>query len=326
MDTQMAIAPEINKSIRDMKVGDFVEGFYILKDAAIKTTATGKSFLSGQISDRYGSTDIKVWDYSGPIGTDKADVGRVIKLRGEVSEYKGSKQISITNIRLAAAGDIYNPANLVPTAPIDADETMSEVDSIVDSIEDSDYRALAKEVLSRHRERFEKIPAAKSFHHAFLHGLLMHTSGMLRTADFLADQYREVIDRDLLLTGTLLHDIAKDTEFTISELGLVSEYSMKGQLLGHLVMGAQEVAETAARLGIPEEKSVLVQHLILSHHGEPEFGAAVIPCAAEAELLSFIDRIDSRMEIYAEQFENMDAGEFSARIPALDKKIYKHFD
>ncbi|MGN1128703.1 MAG: CMP-binding protein, partial [Candidatus Flemingiibacterium sp.] len=100
--------------------------------------------------------------------------------------------------------------------------------------------------------------------------------------------------------------------------------SVKGQLLGHLVMGAEEVAETAKELGIPESKSVLLQHLILSHHGEPEFGAAVRPLCAEAELLSYIDVIDSRMEIYAENLPDVPVGGFSARIPALDKKIHNH--
>ena len=114
-------------------------------------------------------------------------------------------------------------------------------------------------------------------------------------------------------------------EFTFSQLGLVTEYSVKGQLLGHLVMGAQEVAAAAAELAIPEEKSVLLQHMILSHHGEPEWGAAVRPMCAEAELLSYIDLIDSRMEIYKGSFETTPVGEFSGRIYALDgKRVYRH--
>ena len=123
---------------------------------------------------------------------------------------------------------------------------------------------------------------------------------------------------------TLLHDFAKLEEFTVSQLGLVTGSSTKGQLLGHLVMGAQEVAEVARELGIDEEKSVLVQHMLLSHHGQPEFGAAVVPQCAEAELLSYIDNIDSRMEIYRENFEKLQPGEFSQRIFALEKRVYRH--
>ena len=161
-------------------------------------------------------------------------------------------------------------------------------------------------------------------HHSFLSGLLMHTYNMLRAADFLAGLYPEVIDRNLLLTGTLLHDFAKEREFVFSDLGIVTEYSTAGQLLGHLVMGAQEVADVARELAIAEEKSLLLQHLLLSHHGEPDFGAAVRPMCAEAELLSYIDLIDSRMEIYAETLPGVPAGGFSQRIFALEKKIYHH--
>ena len=105
---------------------------------------------------------------------------------------------------------------------------------------------------------------------------------------------------------------------------MVTDYSMKGQLLGHLVMGAEEVAKISKELDIDGEKAVLLQHMVLSHHGEPEFGAAVKPMCAESELLSYIDMIDSRMEIYRETLENMNSGEFSNRIFALEKRVYRH--
>ena len=184
---------------------------------------------------------------------------------------------------------------------------------------------LCEEMLRRHEAAFRTIPAAKSVHHGFLSGLLMHTLNMLRLADFLSAQYADTVNRSLLLTGTLLHDFAKEQEFTFSELGLVTDYSTKGQLLGHLVMGAQEVAAIAAELDLPEEKATLLEHLILSHHGQPEFGAAVLPQCAEAELLSLVDQIDSRMEIYREVLAPLKAGEFSQRIFALDnRRVYKH--
>ena len=179
-------------------------------------------------------------------------------------------------------------------------------------------------MLRRHREAFQNIPAAKSVHHGFLNGLLMHTANMMKMADFIAKLYPETIDHSLLMAGTFLHDFGKEVEFMFSELGLVTEYSMKDQLLGHLVIGAQEVGEIAKELGVAEDKSVLLQHMILSHHGEPDFGAAVKPICAESELLSYIDMIDSRMEIFRENFADMQVGEFSKRIFALDKRIYKH--
>lgn len=313
---------EYDKQISEMNYGDDVEGFYFLKDACLKTSAAGKPFFSGTVADRSGSMEVKVWDYSGPISG--ADAGKIVKLRGKISEFKGAPQFIAGRIRLAEAGDRYDLGRLVPVAPIDVDARLQEVERLIVSIEDSDYRNVAQLLFDRHREALRNIPAAKSVHHSFLSGLLMHTSNMLRAADFLSGLYGNIIDRSLLLTGTLLHDFAKEREFTFSSLGIVTDYSVKGQLLGHLVMGAQEAAEAAREVGMPEEKSLLLQHLILSHHGEPEFGAAVKPVCAEAELLSYIDLIDSRMEIYEESLADVPEGTFSSRIFALDRKIYHH--
>ena len=280
---------EYNKRISAIAPGDEVEGYYILKAANPKVAANGKPFLTGALSDKTGTIELKVWDYPGPLGT--GDEGKVVKVRGTAGEYRGTVQFTVGRIRLAAV------------------RSMGTV---------------AEEMLDAHGEALAAIPAAKSVHHAFLGGLLMHTANMMKIADFLAGMYPETIDRSLLLCGTLLHDMAKEREFVFSQLGLATDYSVKGQLLGHLVMGAQEAAETAQRLGVPEEKSVLLQHLILSHHGEPEFGAAVRPLCAEAELLSLIDSVDSRMEIYRETYETMEPGTFSPRIFALEKKIFRH--
>ena len=313
---------EYNVPVSAMALNDEIEGFYILKSANPKVTANGKPFLTGALSDRTGVMEMKVWDYAGPLTA--ADEGKVVKVRGTVGEFRGMPQFTASRIRLAAADDQVDPASLVPTAPIDREAAMAALQKWAASIEDEDYRAVAEAMLERHGQALERIPAAKSVHHAFLGGLLMHTANMMKLADFLAELYRDTIDRSLLLAGTLLHDMAKEQEFVFSQLGLATDYSVKGQLLGHLVMGTQEAARVAETLHVPEEKSVLLQHLILSHHGEPEFGAAVRPLCAEAELLSLIDAVDSRMEIYRETYDTMDAGTFSPRIFALEKKVFKH--
>lgn len=314
---------DYNKMIADMAVSDEVEGFYILKVAYPKTTASGKPFLSATLSDRSGAIEIKVWDYTGPITA--ADEGKVVKIRGNVSEFRGTPQITVDRIRLADDNGQYDVSALVPVAPIDVDATMDELKSLIASIEDEDYRKVCQIFLEQHYDAWKNTPAAKSVHHGFLSGLLMHTTTMMKIADFLAGLYGDIIDRSLLLAGTFLHDFGKQQEFTLSQLGLVTDYSVKGQLLGHLVIGAQEVAKLAAEMGMSEDKSVLLQHMILSHHGEPEFGAAVKPICAESELLSQIDMIDSRMEIYRETLQDLRVGEVSNRIFALDKRVYKHF-
>lgn len=311
---------EYNKKICDMAVGDQVEGYYVLKTGQIRTSNSGRPFLAAVVSDRTGSIEAKAWDYAGPIST--PDEGQVLKIRGTVTEFRGALQLNMERLRRAEPRDPVDMGSLVATAPIDGERAWAEVEKLVDSIADGDYRAVCRRMLEEKGEALRTIPAAKSVHHSFLGGLLMHTWTMLRTADFLAGLYPETVDRSLLLAGTLLHDLSKAEEFSFSPLGLVTEYSLRGQLLGHLVMGAQAAARAAEELGVPEEKSVLLQHMILSHHGQPEFGAAVVPMCAEAELLSLIDTMDSRMEIYRETLAETPEGTFSKRVFALEKRIY----
>ena len=313
---------EYNKWVADLEVGDEIEGFYILKSAQVKTSNSGKPFLAAAVADRSGTIDAKFWDYAGPVGAQEE--GSVIKLRGAVSEYRGTLQLILSRLRATQEDDRYDLGDLVPVAPIDVDAGWRELLDMVEGIGDGDYRAVCQKVLGQYGVRFRALPGGKSMHHSFLNGLLMHTLYMARIADHLAGVYAEVVNRDLLVAGTILHDVAKCDEFVTSPLGLVTEYSVKGELLGHLVMGAQAVAAAAGELGIPEEKSVLLQHLLLSHHGDPAFGAAVRPMCAESELLSMIDLIDSRMEIYKETMEETEVGAFSKRVFALDKKIYRH--
>lgn len=133
-----------------------VEGFYILRAAALKTTNSGKPFLSGTICDRTGSMEIKIWDYSGPIGARPEDTGRVVKIRGSVSEYRGALQVSVHRIRMAEAADNYDTSLLVPTAPIDTDAALTDVQRMVASITDADYRSIAETMLAQHLDAFRR--------------------------------------------------------------------------------------------------------------------------------------------------------------------------
>lgn len=313
---------DYQKATTLMESGDIVEGFYILKTVSAKVASNGRPFLSAVVLDRHGEIDAKAWDYAGPIND--ANVGEVIWLQGSVTTYKGVLQLKIERLRLADESDSFDISELVPTAPIDPAVMLEDVRALINSIADPDYRSVAQSLLDRHEVSFRSIPAAKSVHHSFLNGLLMHTGNMMKLADFLAGLYGDTVDRSLLLAGTFAHDLQKESEFTFSQLGLVTDYSDQGYLLGHLVMGAQDVAEVCHELNVPAEKAVLLQHMVLSHHGEPEYGAAVKPMCAESELLSYIDLIDSRMEIYQEALQNLQPGEWSDRIFALDKRIYRH--
>lgn len=309
--------------LNQLRVNDEVQGFYLLKSAYAKTNKNGKPFLSAVLEDASGSMDAKLWEYdNSTVG--EQDAGRIVYVTGTVTEFMGALQLRINALRLRRPEEAVDLTALTPSAPIDADAVLARVWQLVESMEDDDYRAIATMMLQRREQDFRSIPAAKSVHHGFVGGLLMHTANMLEQADFLSRLYGSTINRSLLLAGTLLHDFGKMKEFSFSELGLVTEYSTEGQLLGHLVIGAEWVAAAARKLGIPEEKSLLLRHLILSHHGEPEFGAAVVPVCMESELLHLIDKIDSRVEIYRKAFEEVPVGAFSSRIFALEHRVYHH--
>lgn len=309
--------------LADLENGARVADCYLLSSVSVRTSSNGSAYLSGTLSDQSGSLSVIMWQYNGSLS--EKDNGCVVYAEGRVSEYKGALQITASKLFPASEGE-YDVSALVPVAPIDADARLTEVEEVIASIPDADYRRLTEAVFSAHRDQFSVIPAAKSVHHAFRSGLLMHTSNMLRLALSIADIYSDVVDRSLLIAGTVLHDIAKVSEFVLSPLGLATDYSLSGDLLGHPVMGAMEVAAAAEKLGIPQKKSVLLQHLLLSHHGEPEFGAAVLPQCVEAEILSRIDMLDSRVEIYADTLSRMQPGETTGKpVFGLDHRIYSHF-
>ncbi|MBQ8304241.1 MAG: HD domain-containing protein, partial [Clostridia bacterium] len=164
-------------------------------------------------------------------------------------------------------------------------------------------------------------PAAFKLHHAVRGGLLMHVLSIVRLAEAVCTVY-PFVDKDLLLSGAILHDIAKLKEFVVCETGVATGYSVKGNLIGHLAEGAIMVREAAKRLNISEETSNLVEHMLLSHHGEPEFGAAVRPLFLEAELLSELDLMDSRIYEIKEALLNTAEGEFSQKMWAMDNRKF----
>lgn len=298
-----------NAELKALAPGERFCGYYLLKSIQPATTAAGKPYLNLRLADLAGELPGKFWDYAGPLSA--ADAGQAVWASGRVDTYQNAPQLTLDNLRLTDEKDEFDLGRIVPVAPYDAQEMLRYVEETLRSLSDADYRAVCLAVLERRREQFALLPGAKAMHHAFLHGLLMHTAGMLRQADALAFLYPDVLDRSLLLAGVFLHDVGKLAEFATTELGLVGDYAKAGQLLGHIFMGAEEAGAVARELDIPEEKTMLLQHLILSHHGKPEFGAVVYPKCAEAEALSEIDMIDSRMEMYRTAYADTPPGEFS---------------
>ena len=299
-------------------VGDAVDGKFILQTGNVLTKFDGTPYLSCTLVSGGDSYNAVCWTFPAQMPEDM--LGNFVHVRGTCSEYQGKPQIKISFIELTFVTD-EELVELVPTCPIDRTKEMESIYSLADSIADSDYRVIAKSVLERYGDLFSVIPAAKKVHQSALYGLLMHTSWMMKCADVLAKIHSDIIDRDLLLCGTLCHDIGKIREFSLSKCGLVTDYSAEGQLLGHSYLGIEMVTAICNEINTPAKKTLLLKHLIASHSGMRDWGAIEVPKVPEAELLNLIDLIDSRMEIYRENYLGMSEGS-NAFVP-LGHYIYK---
>ena len=196
--------------------------------------------------------------------------------------------------------------------------------NIIASVKDEELKHLTFALVKDREEKILFWPAAFKLHHAIRGGLLYHTLSILKLCEGVCSIY-PAVDRDLLMCGAIVHDLCKIDEFEISPAGLVTGYSVKGELLGHLVMGAVKIEEKARQLGIDSEKAMLLQHMVISHHGEPDFGAAVRPMFLEAEILSELDKLDATINEITSATADLKEGEFSQRMWALDnRKLYNH--
>ena len=302
-----------------------VSSLFVINDIRHSVTKAGKPYLSASLRDASGSIHMICWEYEGDISP--VNNGDIVSVTGRVTMYRDQLQLSVEQLDLASPDEIeQEPLNaLVSSAPIDVDACAYYVWSTAHRIQDPQLNALCNELLEKHWELFCEIPAGKSVHHAFRNGLLMHTADMLVQAEAVAAHHSATVNRDLLLCGVILHDIGKLYEFQLSPVtGLVIGYTPLGNLLGHSSIGATEVAKAADSLGIDPEISLLVQHMILSHHGDPASGAAKSPMIIEAEILHDLDLMDSRREMYDENLRDVTPGNYSRYIPSLDRTVYRH--
>ena len=300
-----------------------VDCFVLLKTVEKKTSAKGGFYLDATIADKSGEMNAKLWDYSEAVhGVYEA--GNLVKLRGTVSEYRGVNQFRIDRIRLVLPEDGVDINDFVPSTGFNEADMWNELYNIANSFADADLKAIVTTILNEKKEQMLYWPAAFKMHHAVKGGLLCHTLSIVRLAEAVCRVYT-FADRDLLLAGVILHDIGKIEEFELNSTGLVANYSPKGNLVGHLVSGAVTVEKTAEKLGITSEVPMLLSHMLISHHGDPEFGAAVLPQFLEAELLSQLDMMDATVFEICEATAAVKSGETTGRIFGLDnRKLYNH--
>ncbi len=300
-----------------------VDGYCLIKSVELKTSSKGDNYLDFTLGDSTGEINGKLWRYTAA-EHGEFKVNEIVKIRGTISQYNGADQLRIERIRPAIDSDNVNIEDFVRTTGYSSEQMFDELLNIAKGFADNDLKVLVTTILNDNRQNLLFWPAAFKLHHALRGGLLMHTLSIVRLCEGVCGVY-PFIDKELLLAGAILHDISKLEEFDVNETGIADGYTVKGNLLGHIAMGATTVDKYAEKLGINRETSMLLQHMILSHHGEPEFGAAVRPMFIEAEILSEMDLLDSRIYEMREATLSAKPNDFSSRVWALDnRKLYNH--
>ncbi len=296
------------------------EGFVILKKCEEKKAKNGSTYLDIIIGDKDGELPAKLWDYNGGLFEEEM----IVKIRGNIEQYNGKDQFRVSQIRPAAASDEYQLSDLVPASEVGGQQLYNRLVKKVNGFKDDELKRLVLEIITGKKQELITCPAAYRLHHAMLGGLMLHTASIVEMAEAICKIYPNV-NRELLLAGAILHDTAKTWEFEFGKTGLVKSYSTEGELIGHLVKGAMYVDEAAKKLGVSAEKATLLEHMILSHHGVPEFGSPVRPMFLEAEILSELDTLDATIFEINDSTSKVEAGKFTDRQWALDnRKLYNH--
>ena len=290
------------KFIESLREGEKLQETYLCKQKSVAMTKNGKEYENVILQDKTGSLDAKIWD-PGSMGIDDFDVLDYVEVHGDVTVFNGQMQLSIKRARKVSESDI-DPSNYLPVTDKNMDEMMTELLKFITDVNNPYYKQLLRKLFvenAEFAEAFKKHSAAKSVHHGFIGGLLEHTLSVTKLCDFYADQY-PILNRDLLITAAICHDIGKVYE--LSDFPL-NDYTDAGQLLGHIVMGSEMVGDIIKTIpGFPKVMANELKHCILAHHGELEYGSPKKPALVEALALNFADNTDAKMETMAELFKS----------------------
>ena len=293
----------------------------LVKNVLKGVTQKGSPYLSLVLQDDSGTIDGKLWDAS-PADIAAAIPGHVEQLTFEVLDYNNALQLRVNSIRDLDQNQI-DLSEYVMTSPVEIGELKQKIGGYIRSIQNETLHSLVEKMYEKAGKTFFDYPAASRIHHNYLGGLAEHTLGMAVLAEEIASQY-PVLDRDLLISGVLVHDMGK-----IAELGgLVSnEYTLEGKLIGHISIGHGWLVETAEELGLSDAKeTLLLRHMILSHHGKHEFGSPVLPAIPEAEALYLIDNMDAKMNSLKQALSQVKPGNWTPKMFAFENRQFYRVD
>ena len=319
---QMRVLASPQKKITELKAGEKVEAFFLIKSFDVKKTTAGKQYIDVNLVDKSGEINAKIWEYSKETENIVIE-NSIVKVRGEVLEWNGSKQVKINKVRGKLPAENVKISELIPSAPVETSEMLNTIKMYAAKIKDEQIKLLVETIIEKYNNKLLYYPAAKKNHHSYMGGLLYHTMRMLQSGEKLGQVY-DFLNMDYIFAGVILHDICKILEMDSDEYGVVSDYSMEGKLLGHIIQGIKEIEIEGEKVGLDREKSVILQHMVLSHHYEPEFGSPKKPMTPEAEILHFLDIIDARMFDFEHALEGIEPGTFTDKIWLLDNRnLYK---
>ncbi|MFC1877793.1 3'-5' exoribonuclease YhaM family protein [Thermodesulfobacteriota bacterium] len=292
--------------INQINAGDVLSDCYVLAEKTMAQKKDGNNYLNLVLSDRTGSIKGVVWDNVGKISS-QAETGAVVAVKGHVGQYRNDLQVVVKEMTVVPL-DETDPSDFMLTTERDVDQMFERVVALSESLDAWYLKALFRAFWEDESftTQFKRAPAAKKMHHAYIGGLLEHTLSMAVLADKIAGHYNGV-DRDLLVSGALLHDMGKTREFSY-DMGI--DYSDEGRLVNHIVIGLQMIEDKMRTIAsFPEEPALLLKHMVISHHGSRELGSPEPPKTIEAVMLNCIDEMDSRVQAIREFMGKEDPGE-----------------
>jgi 3'-5' exoribonuclease len=307
----------MSKGLLEHEVGEQAELFLLVKNSTKGIASNGKPFLTLILQDRTGDIEAKLWDISEQDEqTYKPET--IVKVSGDLHNYRGRLQLKIRQLRPASPQDGMKISDFLETAPVSQDEMMGKITQYIFDMKNPNIQRVTRHLLKKYSQDFLVYPAATKNHHEFVSGLAYHVISMLDLAKAISGLYPS-LDRDLLYAGVILHDLGKVTELS----GPISTtYTTEGNLLGHITIMVNEIGKAAEELGIKGEEVVVLQHLVLSHHGKMEWGSAKPPMIKEAEILHYIDNLDAKMNMMDRALRHVKPGEFTERVFALDNRSF----